>query len=68
MGWVFNGDGGLDFLMVAVAVSGGLGVFIWKKRYKQRKRERGRDAKNKKELGGNHIFVPTFSADSHFGL
>ena len=33
VGWVFNGDSGLDLLMVAVAVSGGLGVFIWKKRY-----------------------------------
>ena len=43
--------------MVAVAVSGGLGVFIWKKRYTQRKRERGRDAKNKKELKKNKEII-----------
>ena len=29
-------------------MSGGLGVFVWEKRYTEK--ERGRDAKNKKEL------------------
>ena len=40
MGWVSDGVGGLCFLMMAVAVSGGLGVFVWEKRYTEKERER----------------------------
>ena len=39
VGWVSNGGGGLSFLMVAVTVSGGFGVFVWEKRDTLRKRE-----------------------------